>query len=97
MKRRGIGLTFAINRGDAKSQFKNSLDELLAFKVNYGVDILLLKLVLSFNALGLTQNLGIDYRAATQELYYYITKHDPGTYAATMTLANSVLERSRQI
>ena len=53
MKQRMMGLTFAIKTREAKdryidSQFKNALDELLADAANYGNDIVLRKLVMSY-------------------------------------------------
>lgn len=100
MKQRMMGVTFAIKTREAKdryidSQFKNSLDELLSDAANYGTEIVLRKLVMSHIALGLAQNLGIDYHAATEELYYYMRKRDEETHAAIMKLIQSVIERSR--
>ena len=100
MKRRMMGVTFSIKTREAKdryidSQFKNSLDELLADTASYGVEIVLRKLVMSHIALGLAQNLGIDYHAATEELYYYMRKHDEETHANLMKMVQSVVERSR--
>jgi hypothetical protein len=100
MKKRNMGVTFAIKKREAKdryvdSQFKNALDELLGDTANYGVDILLCNLVMAYIALEIAQNLGIDYHAATEELYYYMRKRDEETHAAVMKLVQSVLERSK--
>jgi hypothetical protein len=100
MKKRMMGVTFAIKTREAKdkyvdSQFKNALDELLADTANYGVDIVLRKLVMSYIALEIAQSLGIDYHAATEELYYYMRKRDEETHGALMKLIQSVVERSR--
>jgi hypothetical protein len=100
MKNRMMGVTFAIKTREAKdryidSQFRNALEELLADAANHGIDIALRKLVMSYIALGIAQNLGIDYHAATEELYYYMRKHDEETHAALMKLVQSVVERSR--
>lgn len=100
MKQRRMGVTFAIKTREAKdryidSQFKNALDELLADTANYGVDIALRKLVMSYIALEIAQNLGIDYHAATEELYYYMRKRDEETHAAVMKLVQSVVDRSK--
>ncbi|MEP0824290.1 MAG: hypothetical protein HRF40_02275 [Nitrososphaera sp.] len=100
MKQRMMGVTFAIKSREAKdryidSQFKNSLDELLSDAANYGTEIVLRKLILSYMALGLAQNLGIDYHAATEELYYYMRKHDEETHAALMKHVQSIVARSR--
>jgi len=101
MKQRMLGMTFAIKTREAKdryvnSQFKNTLDELLADTANYGVEITFRKLVMSHIALGIAQNLGIDYHAATEELYYYMRKHDDETHTRLMQFISSIIERARQ-
>jgi hypothetical protein len=100
MKQRMMGLTFAIKTREAKdryldSQFKNALDELLADIANYGIDIVLRRLVMSYIGLEIAQNLGIDYHAATEELYYYMRKRDEETHAALMKFVQSVVGRSK--
>jgi len=100
MKQRMMGVTFAIKTREAKdkyvdSQFKNALDELLSDAANYGVDIVLRKLVMSYIALEIAQNVGIDYHAATEELYYYMRKRDEETHAALIKLVQSVVDRSK--
>lgn len=100
MKQRMMGVTFAVKTREAKdryvdSQFKNALDELLAETANYGVDIVLRKLIMSYIALEIAQKLGIDYHAATEELYYYMRKRDEETHAALMKLVQSVVDRSK--
>ena len=100
MKQRMMGGTFVIKTREAKdryvdSQFKNALDELLGDTANYGSEIVLRKLVMSHIALEIAQNLGIDYHAATEELYYYMRKRDEETHAALMKLVQSVVDRSR--
>jgi hypothetical protein len=100
MKQRMMGVTFAIKTREAKdryidSQFKNALDELLADTAKYGVDIVLRKMMMSYIALEIAQNLGIDYHAATEELYYYMRKRDKETHAALMKLVQSIVDRSK--
>ncbi|HEX7033401.1 MAG TPA: hypothetical protein VF172_10410 [Nitrososphaera sp.] len=100
MKKRMMGVTFAMKSRDAKdryidSQFKNSLDELLSDAANYGTEVVLRKLIMSYIALGVAQNLGIDYHAATEELYYYMRKRDEETHMALMKHVQSIIERSR--
>ena len=100
MKQRMMGGTFVIKTREAKdryvdSQFKNALDELLGDTANYGSEIVLRKLVMSHIALEIAQNLGIDYHAATEELYYYMRKRDEETHAALMKRVQSVVDRSR--
>ncbi|AFU58344.1 hypothetical protein Ngar_c14080 [Candidatus Nitrososphaera gargensis Ga9.2] len=98
MKQRMMGVTFAIKTREAKdryidSQFKNTLDELLADTANYGAGIVLRKLVMSYIALEMAQNIGIDYHAATEELYYYMRKRDEETHTALMKLVRSMIEK----
>jgi hypothetical protein len=101
MKQRMMGVTFAIKTREAKdryidSQFKNALDELFGDTASHGIDIVFRKLIMSYIALQLAQNLGIDYHAATEELYYYMRKRDEETHAAMMRLVNSLVERSKR-
>lgn len=98
MKQRMMGVTFAIKTREAKdryldSQFKNALAELLSDAVNFGVEIAIRKLVMAQIALQVAQNLGVDYHAATEELYYYMRKHDEETHGQVMQLVSSLLER----
>jgi len=100
MKQRMMGVTFVIKTRETKdryidSQFKSALDELLSDTAKYGVHIMLRKVIMSYIALEIAQNLGIDYHAATEELYYYMRKRDEETHAALMKLVQSVVERSR--
>ena len=85
MKRRNMAIPFALNR-DAKdrhieSNFKNFLEEISYDFINYGHDLVLRKLMISAIALEIAQNIGIDYHAATEELYYYMRKNDDRTDA----------------
>jgi hypothetical protein len=100
MKQKMIGVTFAIKSREAKdryldSQFKNALDELFADIANYRVDVVFRKLIMSYIALEIAQNLGIDYHAATEELYYYMRKRDEETRAALLKLVMSIVDRSK--
>lgn len=84
MKQRMIGITFSIKTRQAKDRyidmnFKNFLEELSTDLVNHGTDIVLRKLLLSSMSLQLAQNIGIDYHAATEEIYYYIRKNEQNT------------------
>jgi hypothetical protein len=101
MKQRMMGVTFAIKTREAKdryidSQFKNALDELFGDAAGHGIDIVFRKLIMSYIALQLAQNLGIDYHAATEELYYYMRKRDEDTHATLMRLVDSLVDRSRR-
>jgi hypothetical protein len=100
MKQKMMGVTFAIKSREAKdryldSQFKNALDELYADIANYGVDVVFRKLIMSYIALEIAQNLGIDYHAATEELYYYMRKRDEEMRAALLKLVRSLIDRSK--
>lgn len=100
MKQRMMGVTFAIKTREAKdryidSLFKTALDELLGDIANYGVDIVLRRLVMSYIALGIAQNLGVDYHAAAEELYYYMRKYDKETRATLIKLVRLVVDRSK--
>jgi hypothetical protein len=98
MKQRMMGVAFAIKTREAKdryldSQFKNAFDELLGDAAKYGAAIAMRKLVMAHVALQIAQNLGVDYHAATEELYYYMRKHDSETHDELMKLITSLLER----
>ena len=43
---------------------------------NFGVEIVLRKLLLSLMSVQLAQNIGVDHHAATEELYYYMKKNE---------------------
>lgn len=62
-----------------ESNFKNFLEEISYDIINYGHDLVLRKLMISAIALEIAQNIGIDYHAATEELYYYMRKNDERT------------------
>jgi hypothetical protein len=51
------------------------------------------KLILSNIALNIAQNLGIDYHAATEELYYYMRKHDEQTHEELLQYMDSIVKR----
>lgn len=86
MKRRNMAIPFALKNRDAKdrhieSNFKNFLEEISYDFINYGHDLVLRKLMISAIALEIAQSIGIDYHAATEELYYYMRKNDDRTDA----------------
>lgn len=98
MKGRMMGTTFAITSREAKdryidSNFKNTLSELGSDASVYGTEIVMRRLILSNIALNIAQNLGIDYHAATEELYYYMRKNDQGTHAELMHAIRSLLTK----
>ncbi len=101
MRARYMGTTFVIKDREAKdryieSNFKNVLAELLSDSASYGTEVVIRKLMLSHIALTIAQNLGIDYHAATEELYYYMRKHDQETATEVTNLISSIISRGRR-
>lgn len=101
MKGRMMGTTFAIKTREAKDRyidanFKNTLDELAADASSYGAEIVMRKLIVSAIALNIAQNLGIDYHAATEELYYFMRKNDSQTHATLMETIGSIVRRAHK-
>ena len=85
MKQRMIGIPFSIRTRESKDKYidsnlKNVLSELSSDLVNYGTDIVFRKLLMISISLEIAQNIGIDYHAATEELYYYMRKKDQDTH-----------------
>jgi hypothetical protein len=98
MKARMMGTSFVIKTREAKDRYivanlKNTLDELLADASVYGTEIVMRRLILSNIALNIAQNLGIDYHAATEELYYYMRKNDMQTHKELMRSIRSLLTK----
>jgi hypothetical protein len=98
MKARMIGTVFAIKTRDAKdryidSNFKNTLSGLTSDASVYGTEIVMRRLILSNIALNIAQNLGVDYHAAMEELYYYMRKKDMETYEELMQSIRSLLTK----
>ncbi|WP_415282259.1 hypothetical protein [Candidatus Nitrososphaera sp. FF02] len=101
MKQRMAGVAFAIKTRKAKdryidSQFKNALDELLSDSAQFGTEIAMRKLVMAQVALQIAQNLGIDYHATTEELYYYMRKNEDRTHEDLMKLIGSMIGRAKK-
>ena len=98
MKARMMGTTFAMKTREVKdrlidSNLKNTLSELGSDASVYGTEIVMRRLILSNIALNIAQNLGIDYHAATEELYYYMRKNDEGTHGELMQAIRSLLTK----
>ena len=98
MKRRMMGTAFAIKTREAKdnylySNFKNTLEELHSDLINYGPDIVLRKLLMSMISLELAKNIGIDYHASTEELYYFMRKNDKETDGNLHEFINRLYQR----
>lgn len=81
MNERQLGKSFALRERESKDNyleayFSNVLDELTSDLITSSHQIILRKLLLSYLALYLAQTLGVDYHAATEELYYLLRKDD---------------------
>lgn len=79
MVERGMGGTFALRERESKdayldAYFANVLEELRSDIAKYSHETVLRKLVLAYTSLYLAQTIGIDYHAATEELYYLLRK-----------------------
>jgi hypothetical protein len=101
MKQRTMGLSFVLKSREAKdrrieSQFKNTLNELLGDASHYSSEIVLRRLIMSQIALELAQSLGIDYHAATEELYYYMRKKDIESHTELMHIIKSIMDKAEK-
>jgi len=88
-----MGVQFSIKSREAKDRYidaniKNIISELLIEIKNYGVEMVLRKLLLSLISVQLAQNIGVDHHAATEELYYYMKKNE-----ATSTLIIELINK----
>src|ERR687892_1899727 len=98
MKQRMMGVPFSIKTREAKNKYidsnlRNVLSELSADLVNYGTDIVLRKLLIAYISLEIAQNIGIDYHAATEELYYYMRKKDQDTHTRILEFIDKFYEK----
>lgn len=98
MKQRMMAIPFSIRTRESKDKYidsnlKNVLSELSADLVNYGTDIVLRKLLILAISLEIAQNIGIDYHAATEELYYYMRKKDQDTHTNILEFIDRFYER----
>lgn len=81
MKERLMGVQFSIKSREAKDRYvdaniKNVISELSIDIKNYGLGLVVRKLLLSLISVQLAQNIGVDHHAATEELYYYMKKSE---------------------
>lgn len=81
MKERMMGVQFSIKSREAKDRYvdsniKNVISELSIDIKNYGLELVVRKLLLSLISVQLAQNIGVDHHAATEELYYYMKKSE---------------------
>jgi hypothetical protein len=98
MKQRMMGVPFSIKTRESKDKYidsnlRNVLSELSADLVNYGTDIVLRKLIIMSISLEIAQNIGIDYHAATEELYYYMRKKDQDTHTLILEFIDRFYEK----
>jgi hypothetical protein len=101
MKQRMMAVSFSMKSRDAKdryidSNFRNTLSELSSDLIHYGTDIMLRKLLISSIALAIAQNIGIDYHAATEELYYYMRKNETQTHESIITFIDGFYKRIKR-
>lgn len=85
MKQRMMGVSFSLKNREAKnryidSQMKDALYELNIDLMNYGKDVVMRKLLITYLSLQLAQTIGIDHHAAKEELYYYMRIKDDETH-----------------
>jgi hypothetical protein len=85
MKQRMMGISFSIKSRDSKnryisSQIKDGLYELNVDLMNYGKDIVMRKLLITYLSLQLAQSIGVDHHAAKEELYYYMRTKNHETH-----------------
>ena len=81
MHERNMSKIFAARERESKDSyleayFSNILDELTSDLNFSSYQMILRKLMLSYLALYLAQTIGVDYHAATEELYYLLRKDD---------------------
>lgn len=98
MKRRIMGTTFVIKKREAKDRYlssnlKNTLAELHADMINHGVENILRRLLLTEISLEIAKNIGIDYHASTEELYYYMRKNDQETSKQILDFIKQLYQR----
>ena len=98
MKKRMMGNVFAIKTREAKdkyidSNFKNTIAELHSDLINYGPDITLRKLLISFISLEIAKNIGTDHHASTEELYHYMRRNHQDTNKELLVFINQLNQR----
>ena len=101
MKQRMMGVSFSIKNREAKnryinSQMKDALYELNIDLMNYGNDIVMRKLLITYLSLQLAQTIGIDHHAAKEELYYYMRIKDDETHTMLTEFMDRFYEKIRK-
>jgi len=97
-KQRFLGTAFVAKTREGKDRFiegnfKNGIEELLNDSSVFGTSMVFRKLIMEHVALQLAQNIGVDYHAASEELYYYMRKNDKQTNAAIIGLIDSIYQK----
>jgi hypothetical protein len=92
MKERNLGGVFAVRERESKDSyleayFSNVLDELSSDLQFLSHHAILRKLLLSYLSVYLAQTIGVDYHAATEELYYLLRKDDNKNSKITKLIA----------
>jgi len=92
MKERNLGGAFAVRERESKdiyleAYFSNVLDELSSDLQFLSHPAILRKLLLSYLSVYLAQTIGVDYHAATEELYYLLRKDDNKNSKITKLIA----------
>ncbi|MEM3008372.1 MAG: hypothetical protein QXY15_10015 [Candidatus Nitrosotenuis sp.] len=81
MIERSLGGSFALRERQSKDAyldvyFANVLEELSSDLNHFSHQVLLRKLLLAYLSLYIAQTIGVDYHAATEELYYLLRKNN---------------------
>lgn len=103
MTERNMGGTFAMRERDSKdayikTYFANVLDEISSDLASYSHQALLRKLLLAYASLYIAQTIGVDYHAATEELYYLLRKnaeHDTQIDKTVSKIESKILQDRR--
>lgn len=102
MVERGLGGPFPKRERESKdayldAYFKNVLDELDSDSKEFTNEIVLRKIFLSYIGLYFAQTLGVDYHAATEELYYLLRKDESKNDMISKTIQNMLSNKERII
>jgi hypothetical protein len=81
MRERNMGGTFAMRERESKDSyleayFANVIDELASDLTQQPHRALIRKILLAYISLYIAQTIGVDYHAATEELYYLVRKDE---------------------
>lgn len=81
MKERNMGGTFAMRERESKDSyleayFANVIDELASDLTQQSHRMVMRKILLAYISLYIAQTIGVDYHAATEELYYLLRKDE---------------------